>query len=540
MNALAPFNRQSADFGAAGAHLDKLDHDLEYFSARTLQIRDKTGALVPFYLNRAQKHVHNLLEAQRAKTGKVRALAVKGRQEGFSTYVQGRFYHKLWRARSHQAIRAFILTHEQDATDNLFSMAQRFHEHMPPALQKPLKRGNAKELLFADNDCGYQVSTAGSRETGRSATFQLFHGSEVAFWPNAEDHAQASFQAVGDVPGTEIILESTANGVGNLFHRLAQAAIRGQSQFQAIFVPWYWDDGYQAPCPDHMEFSPVWEEYALAHKLSWPQLAWAWNKNRELASTISASLDEPCWKFMQEYPATFDEAFQTSGNSFIPAPLVLKARRPAETVLGTGPIILGVDPARSGDKVGIIDRCGRRAGERIAERMDPQGDTMYVASQIAKIIDRIRPDAVCIDVGSNGAGVYDWLADKQYPGLYAVNFGSNPVSTTQTGDDQFFNRRAEMYDGMREWFSGPLPVQIPDDDALQGDICAAQWGPGATRYNTSNELIIEEKAAIKVRLGASPDLGDALALTFAVPYATKAMAMSQPRREFKKRRRSGY
>lgn len=491
-------------------------------------------------LNRVQKHVHGLLEAQRARTGKVRALAVKGRQEGFSTYVQARFYHRLWRARSHQALRAFILTHEQDATDNLFGMAQRFHEHMPPGLRKELKRGNAKELLFADNDCGYQVSTAGSRETGRSATFQLFHGSEVAFWPNAEDHVQASFQSVGNVPGTEIILESTANGVGNLFHRLAQAAIRGESEFQAIFIPWYWDEGYRTDCPASFEPSSQWEQYAQSHKLEWPQLYWAWSKNRDLASTISASLDEPCWKFMQEYPASFEEAFQTSGNAFIPPPLVLKARRPAEPVIGTGPVILGVDPARSGDKVGIIDRCGRRAGERICERMDPQGDTMYVASQIARIIGKIRPDAVCIDVGSNGAGVFDWLADKGYPGLHAVNFGSNPVGTTQTGDDAHFNRRAEMYDTMREWFSGPLPVQIPDDDALQGDICAAQWGPGMTRYNTSNELVIEEKSAIKQRIGASPDLGDALALTFAVPYASYAQAANQPRRTIHGRRKTGY
>lgn len=74
-----------------------------------------------------------------------------------------------------------------------------------------------------------------------------------------------------------------------------------------------------------------------------------------------------------------------------------------------------------------------------------------------------------------------------------------------------------MYDLMREWFNGDRPVQIPDDDSLQADLCAAVWGAAATRYNTSNELILEEKDHIKERIGASPDLGDAAALTFAIP-----------------------
>ena len=333
---------------------------------------------------------------------------MKGRQGGTSTYVQGRFYHNLWRTA--RVKRAFILTHEQPATDNLFGMAKRFHEYHPEGRAKPtLIAGNAKELIFGHNNCGYQVSTAGSKETGRSATFQLFHGSEVAFWPNAEDHATGAFQTVGDAEGTEIILESTAQGIGNFFYRTAQAAIRGQSEYEAVFIPWFWGDDYRRDCPESFEPSKEWQEYGFAHKLEWDQLYWAWLKNRELANSISASLDEPCWKFKQEYPSTFDEAFQSSGDSFIPAMHVLRARKPAKEVIGTGPVILGVDPARSGDKVGIIDRCGRRMGQRISMRMDPEGSSTFVATQIARIIDRLQPDLVNIDVGSNGGPVYDIL-----------------------------------------------------------------------------------------------------------------------------------
>ena len=519
-------------------YLGRLRDNLPLFSRDALRISSASGAIVPLLLNRSQIHIHNAVEDQLRRTGRVRKIIVKGRKRGASTYVQGRYYHKLWRTA--RSLRAFILTHEQPATDTLFGMAQRFYDLQPEATGKPaLKRGNAKELLFERNDSGYQVSTAGTKETGRSATFHLFHGSEVGFWPNAEDHVTGALQAVGNAMGTEIILESTANGVGNLFYRYAQAAIRGQSEFEAIFVPWFWGEDLVEDCPDTFSPSPEWTAYAQAHKLEWPQLYWAWLKNRELANSISASLDMPCWKFQQEYPATFDEAFQSSGNSFIPATAVLRARKPSAPVIGTGPIILGIDPARSGDQVGIIDRCGRRAGERISVRMDPGGSGLYVADQLASIILKIKPDMVNIDVGAE-ATIYDILLERGFP-VNAVNFGSNPISTGPTGDDIYFNRRAEMHDLMRQWFNGDVPVQIPDDDSLQSDLCAAQWGPGATRYNSSQELIIEEKAAIKMRMGGqSPDLGDALALTFAIPYSLplqSAQTRPAPRR---RERRTGY
>lgn len=518
--------------------LQRLMKDYPYFSKEVLKIRTKSGVILPFTLNKAQQYLHHRLEQQRQTLGRVRAIIVKGRQLGSSTYVQGRYYHRLWRSR--RALRAFILTHHQDATNNLFGMAQRFHAlHAPGLAQPPLLRGNAKELLFEDNDCGYAVSTAGSVATGRGSTFQLFHGSEVAFWENATEHVTGAFQTVGNAEGSEIILESTANGVGNMFYRQAQAAIRGESEFEAIFIPWFWGEDYVADCPDQWEPAQAWYEYARVHRLTWEQLYWAYLKNRELALVISASFDEPCWLFRQEFPATFDEAFQSSGNSFIPPLHVLRARK--AKVIGHGPIILGVDPSRVQDRVGIIDRCGRRMGERIAERMDPGGSGTYVAAQIAARINRIRPDWVCVDVGGLGGPIFDILTDMGYTNLIAVNFGASPVTTSQTGDDAYFNRRAEMYDLLRRWLADDeLPVQVPDDDSFQADICAAEWGPGKTQFNTSNELVLEEKDSIKKRIGASPDLGDAAALTFAMPYWPTATAGAQPRAPRVKNRRTGY
>lgn len=525
----------------ARAFAQRCVNDFEFFAATCLKIRTKSGEVVPLKFNRAQRHLHARLEAQLKKTGRVRAVVVKGRQLGISTYIQARFYWRLWR--SQRALRAFILTHEDDATGNLFGMAKRFQEHVPAHMKPREKAANAKELLFAANDCGYQVATAGTKEIGRSATIQLCHGSEVAFWPNAESHVKSLLTtALAKVEGTEGILESTANGIGNVFHSYATAAMRGQSEYEAIFIPWFWGEDYQAPCPSNFAPSPEWREYAVMHGLEWEQLYWAYLTNREAAQAKSLDPESICADFRQEYPATFDEAFQSSGNSFIPALSVMRARKPEEVVIGRGPVILGIDPSRDQDRVGIIDRCGRRMGERIAETWPPEGNTVYLAQRLSGVINKLKPDAVNIDVGSNGAGVYDNLVEMGHGAiLNAVNFGSSPTGQGPTGDRLYANRRSEMWDLMRDWFESPGGVQVPDDDALHADLTAPVWGSNATRDNTLNALILEPKDKIKARIGHSPDIGDAAALTFAVPFAPTMMSANMARQERSvRRKRGGY
>src|SRR5689334_22478720 len=123
------------------AAFQRLKDDLPFYAAKCLKVRTKAGGTKPFVLNRVQTYLQQRLEKQLAETGKIRALILKGRQEGCSTYVEGRFYHKTTWSRG---IRAFILTHEQDATDNIFQMAQRFHEHCPPDVRPSTGTSNAK------------------------------------------------------------------------------------------------------------------------------------------------------------------------------------------------------------------------------------------------------------------------------------------------------------------------------------------------------------------------------------------------------------
>jgi hypothetical protein len=348
------------------------------------------------------------------------------------------------------------------------------------------------------------------------------HGSEVGFWPNAEMHMTGLLEAVPNVPGSEVVFESTANGMSGVFHAGWAAAVAGESSFQAIFAPWFMHEEYIAEPPPGWTPGGEWADYMRRHRLTPEQVFWAASKSADMAAAAGQRVDlsKPFWRFRQEYPATAEEAFQASAEgAFVKPDLVAAARR--NRVDGSGSLVLGVDPAREGkDGTGVIDRRGRRAGEHICERWR-DGDLMSVAGRLSRLIDRLKPRKVFIDVGGLGAGLYDRMNELGYSMIEPVNFGSAALGIGPTGDEKYANRRAEMWDLMRQWFEQPAGVQVPDSDELQADVCAPIWGKGATRYDSDQSRILESKVHIAERGLPSPDIGDALALTFARPIAFK-------------------
>lgn len=483
----------------------KLKTDFAHYASRCLRIRTKAGSVDPLVLNRAQQFLHDRLEAQRERTGKVRALVLKGRQQGISTYIGGRYY---WKATHARGVRVFILTHEQDATNNLFGMVERYHEHCPDLVRPQTGAANAKELDFARLDSGYAVGTAGAKAVGRSQTVQLFHGSEVAFWPNASTHFAGVVQAIPDLPGTEIILESTANGMGGEFHERWQRAQAGIGDYEAIFIPWYWQEEYRRVVPPDFRIDEEEQEYQALHKLDLEQIVWRRAKIAELKDPLL---------FKQEYPTTADEAFQLTGHdSFIKPELVLRARK--TECHGIGPLVVGADPARFGDdRFAIAWRRGRKL-YRVESRT--KLDAVAGANWIKQVIDVDRPSRVFVDVGGYGAGVVDIL--HSWGGLYKervrpINFGSEPQEPERVLPDGSRrpgprNRRAEMWERSRDWLADVGGADIPDSDSLQADAC----GPGYN-YDMNQRLVLESKEHMRARDVRSPDEWDAVALTFAEP-----------------------
>lgn len=477
--------------------------DFQFFAEHFFKIRTKNGMVTPFVLNRAQIYIHNRLEAQLKETGKVRAIILKGRQQGCSTYVQARYFHKTI---TNRGIKTFILTHEGQATKNLFEMTKRYYEYLPAGLIPKANRDSQKELKFESLDSGYAIGTAGAKGTGRSQTVQLLHGSEVSFWPNAAEHAQGLMQAVGEQNNTEIILESTANGIGNYFHSVWVAAEQGKSNFQAIFVPWYWQPEYKAFYNQpHDEIHLSEEEQQLMdlyadNGMTREHIYW----RRFKIGQFSQDHDLGVKLFNQEYPCCANDAFLNPvADTLIQSNYVMAARKAKIDIQKTTPLIIGVDPAiGDNDRCAIIKRKGRVAYDLELLR---NYNTMELAGRLKTMIDRERPSKVFIDCIGIGAGTVDRLQEMGYACVVGVN-----VARTANSKERFANLRAELWSEMRDWLMGEIPVQIPDSDELHTDLCGLGY-----KHRSNGQLLIESKDDLKKRGMPSPDCGDALAISFA-------------------------
>lgn len=493
-----------ADLEAYSNQLVKIKNSPDAANDRTLE----SGKLVPFVWNEEQRFVHERLEKQLAETGKIRALILKPRQRGISTYIQTRFYHKTtWITGQN----TFILTHKDDATKTLLGIVQRIHENMPTEFAVHASRDAVDALAFKSIDSKYSLATAGSKETGRSDNIQNYHGSEVAFWDNAESHAAASLRAVPKGRGTEIILESTANGIGNWFYSQWLMAERGISDYQAIFFPWYWGKGLRMPVPEGFKPSDDEHEYMELHDLDMEQVVWMHYTNIELLDP-GADPEKICWKFRQEFPATSQEAFQVTGaDSLIKPERYFAARKNNFEDAEYEPIVLGMDTARGGnDKTRVISRAGRLLGKHVNLTWDEDDETVLADKMmvVIKEIQRLYPGRlkkIFIDITSAGKGCHDIL--KRKDGLQDMIVGVM-FSGKATEEKKYRNKRAEIWARLAKWFAQPGGVDAPDDDVLHRHIC----GPGF-KYDTKDRLQMEKKEDILKRLHFSPDGGDGSALT---------------------------
>jgi hypothetical protein len=263
-------------------------------------------------------------------------------------------------------------------------------------------------------------------------------------------------------------------------------------------VPWFWQDEYTETPP--RDFMATQEEEDLRHLfgLTDGQLYF---RRRKIADDFKG--DET--RFQQEYPNTAAEAFVAAKrDSLIPLPHILAARK--EKTLGPSiavPLLVGCDPSRYGDdRTAIVWRRGRVVYN---VRLMSKKNTMQIAGILAKIIEDDKPEKVFIDIVGLGVGIYDRLEELGY-GDVVVGV---QASESADEDDKYFNKRAEMWCRMRDWFAAK-PARIPDSDEFQADVVE----PGYT-YDSKSRIKIEKKEDIKKRGGLSPDIADALSLTFA-------------------------
>ena len=313
----------------------KLKGDFPLFAATALKIITKDGNLAPLNLNAAQSIVNSLAEKQLDQTKRVRVIVLKARQEGISTLVAARLTWRLWLSAYR---RGAVIADELARAGIIFSIYERYSANAPAGIQPTVLRSQRARELGWESDSAITVDTARDTDVGRGSTIHYLHLSELASWAATEKtDARQSFNSVMEtVPrlGSEVYIESTAKGYGNLFQNLWEQAVAGENDWLPIFLPWWIDAAYEL---SPSEVSPgLREEIELStdpferesqdtgifwpatesgddafHKLSVQQLAWRRTKIREKNETLTS-----CPDFTQENPATADEAFLVTGGAF--------------------------------------------------------------------------------------------------------------------------------------------------------------------------------------------------------------------------------
>ncbi len=200
-----------------------------------------------------------------------------------------------------------------------------------------------------------------------------------------------------------------------------------------------------------------------------------------------------------------------SSLQFVSQLLVDEAKARIVKVDATDPLVIGVDVARFGDDESTIYFRRGRDARSIPPIALRQVDTMQLAGRVIELQRQYNATAVFVDEGGVGGGVVDRLRQLNAP-VFGVQFGGKPMGAVKlAAGEKVANRRAEMWAIMREWLQVGA---IPNIDQLDADLTGLEYS-----FNARDEIQLERKEHMKERGLSSPDHGDGLALTFAMPVA---------------------
>lgn len=434
--------------------------DAKQYIESFLYIRTKEGRLELLKLNPSQEKLHRALAEQDAAGKPMRAIVLKARQLGFSTYTEARIFHASATAEN---VNSLILAHLDSSTAELFAKEALFYDCLPEPLRPMRARANDAQIYFDNPDKNSRrrakhqglrsritCNTAGSGSgVGRGATIQNLHCSEFAFWRgNKAQTLLGLIQAVPAQRGTMIIIESTANGFED-FQKLWAAAEAGENDFVPVFSPWQENGEYRMPAPP----GTVWSEKELELKqrlgLDDEQLAW-----RRWCIRNNCGGDER--RFRQEYPSTPEEAFLTSGTGVFDNEVIMARVRAAPEPVSRGRFEYDYD----GLRISNIRWCDAMDGEIVI--YDPPRElTPYVvgADTAGEGSDRFVAQVLCNTTGAQAAvlrqagGEIDWTRQVYCLGVWynkalvgiESNFTSYPQRELERlGYTNFYQR--ERYD----------------------------------------------------------------------------------------------
>ncbi len=230
--------------------------DFPAYAAGNIKIQNKVGRLVYFNFNRVQRQLWKWFLEDLAAGRPIRWYILKARQMGVSTWILALFY---WLTSMRPNRNALITAHDEASTQNFNSRIRSIHAESHPLLKSQTILERRDVIQFGNKTTERQkgagagldsrliFSTAQRGELGRSYNFHAVLLSEFAIWPelgiDVASQMVALNQTIAELPGTIVILETTAKG-----ENAATEMYRDQSNgYRKIFITWVAFDDYRSP-----------------------------------------------------------------------------------------------------------------------------------------------------------------------------------------------------------------------------------------------------------------------------------------------------
>ncbi|MBR3884250.1 MAG: hypothetical protein IKJ31_05770 [Bacteroidaceae bacterium] len=297
----------------------RICHDFEYWARSMAIISDKgKGRDIPFTLNRPQRKYLHEMEKLRLQDKPIDIILCKARQWGGSTLTQ---LYMLWIQLVHKQNWNSVICGDIEKQSSIVAgMLAKVINNYPQWATEGKKiytspyQGISKTRVISWSNSRYSLGSSQKPDSLRSEDICMAHLTEVGLWKSTagrkpEDLVQSIFGSIASGPYTMKILESTAKGVGNFFHRTWIDAIEGRNNFTPVFIPWYSIDLYSKAIDKNHYSSFIdsmneYEQELFNLGATLEAIAWYRDKRREIP-------DE--WRLFSEFPSTANEAFQSTG-----------------------------------------------------------------------------------------------------------------------------------------------------------------------------------------------------------------------------------
>jgi hypothetical protein len=413
--------------------LRRLSTDFEYFAVTQARIKPKPNPNetevitddVPFIPNRGQRKLLRILESNRLAGKPIRIILLKARQWGGSTLIQ---IYMLWIQLFHRSQwNSIICAHQESTARIIRGMYTKALKHFPVSIldenTEELKlspyEGSTKTGVLKQRGCRITIGSAERPDAVRGEDVVMAHCSEIGIWKatqgkSPEDMINSVCSGIPYVALSMIAYESTAKGVGNLFHREWMRAKEKKSNFIPVFVSWFEIENYSLPIDSHKKFIDemseyewsLWEKGATLEQISW-------YRTESMKYTGE-------WQMRQEYPSDDVEAFQSSGkrkfNIYQVERLRKYCREPAGIYKVVAEATHGVDALKN---IRLVEETSTKKDVNILE-IWVKPSTEYIKNRYV----------VSVDIGGRSDRA-DWSIIKVFDRRYMMELGGVPEVVAQ-------------------------------------------------------------------------------------------------------------